>query len=586
MRTKLCLLIGLWVAIVLPAEAFAQWTSVGDGIDYQHFSSAGPNNVFVARMARANTNAFIESSIGQGKTVGGTEIMTSQAARYDDAIGYWGQVWGNRNDVVVAINGSFYNTTTGVPESGLVHSGWYCKRYDNLGGQSGFAWTLNRAAFIGDCVTHHSWKQLITYVSDGSVTQEFQGINVAPADGQITLFMPQYDTDTNTDNTVTEVVLDMSRPSLLMPTPSMCTGVVKQIRQNAGSTPLQFDQVVLSAKGSAATTLLAYATVGDTIGISQEIHSYDTSCATPVSLDWTKTYGAISGNFVFLRNGNIMPTTNPGLTNDDPRTAIGYNADYIFFLVVDGRSVQSIGMSTDDMGVFFRDTLGATDAVNQDGGGSSTMVVNGTVVNDPSDGSQRSVANGMLMCNLFARSLSTTYAANDGVQANTTASVRLGPGTNYAVSTTVAANTQGTVQEHALKGVAAKATNWWKVAFGSTVGWVDEAQISAYAAPTTCHVDSIVLSTVTSAGKKKGRATVTIKDNNGGPVANATVTGQFTGNYNETRSGVTNSSGVAVIDTVTALKLKTVTFTFCVTNVTHATLTYDSGANVETCDSY
>ena len=72
----------------------------------------------------------------------------------------------------------------------------------------------------------------------------------------------------------------------------------------------------------------------------------------------------------------------------------------------------------------------------------------------------------------------------------------------------------------------------------------------------------------------------------GDPVANATVTGQFTGNYNETRSGVTNSSGVAVIDTATAIKLKTIHFTFCVTNVTHATLTYDPNANVETCKSY
>ncbi len=67
---------------------------------------------------------------------------------------------------------------------------------------------------------------------------------------------------------------------------------------------------------------------------------------------------------------------------------------------------------------------------------------------------------------------------------------------------------------------------------------------------------------------------------------NATVTGQFTGNYNETCSAVTNSSGVAVIDTATAIKLKTIHFTFCVTNVTHATLTYDPNANVETCDSY
>jgi len=587
MKRKSLLLCGLAAAVLWPTMALAAWTSVGDGIEYQKFTLSDPNNVYVARMARANTNAYIESTIGQGRTSGGTEIMSSQAARYDDAIGYWNQVWGNRNDVVVAINGSFYNTSTGVPPSGMVHSGWYDKRYDNLGGQSGFAWTLNRAAFIGDCVTHFSWKQLIYYISDGSVSQEFQGINVAPGDNQITIFTPQYDTDTGTDSTVTEVLVEMSRPALLMPTPATCNGVVKQIIQNTGSTQIPFDCVVLSAKGTAATTLLNYAHVGDTIGISQEIHSYDVSCATQVSLDWTKTYGAVSGNFVFLRNSVIQPTTNAGLIIDDPRTAIGYNSDYVFFFVVDGRSAQSIGMTTDDMGAFFRDTLGATDAVNQDGGGSSVMIVNGTVMNDPSDGAERSVANGMLMCNLVAKSLSTTYAANDLVRTNTTASVRLGPGSNYASIASLASATQGTIQDHTLKGVAAKATNWWKVAFPTVTGWVDETQLTAFTAPTTCHVDSIVLSQVNAgAGKKRGRATVTIKDNNGDLVANATVTGQFTGDFNETDSAVTNSSGVAVIDTVATVKAPSVSFTFCVTNVTHATLTYNSGDNVETCDSY
>jgi hypothetical protein len=585
MRSKHLFLWAVSILMVAPPFALAQWTAVGDGIEYQKFTLPDPNNVFVARMARANTNAYIESTIGQGRTPGGTEIMSSQAARYDDAIGYWGQVWGNRNNVVVAVNGSFFESD-GVPFSGLVHSGWYDKRYDNLGGQSGFAWTLNRAAFIGDCVTHYSWKQLIVYITDGSVTQEFQGINVAPGDNQITIFTPQYDTDTNTDSTVTEVLVEMARPALLMPTPATCNGVVKQIRQNLGSTQIPFDCVVLSAKGTAATTLLNYAHVGDTIGISQEIHSYDVSCATQVSLDWTKTYGAVSGNFVFLRDGVILPTDNAGLIIDDPRTAIGYNSDYIFFFVVDGRSAQSIGMTTNDMGVFFRDTLGATHAVNQDGGGSSVMIVNGTVMNDPSDGSERSVANGMLMCNLVAKSVSTTYAANDTVRTNTTAAVRLGPGSNYASIASLASGTTGTVQDHAMKGVAAKATNWWKVAFPTATGWVDENQISASAPATTSHVDSIVLTTVNVSGKKKGRATVTIKDNNGDPVANATVTGQFTGDYNETRSAVTNSSGVAVIDTVATIKAKTVHFTFCVTNVTHATLTYNASANVETCDSY
>lgn len=101
---------------------------------------------------------------------------------------------------------------------------------------------------------------------------------------------------------------------------------------------------------------------------------------------------------------------------------------------------------------------------------------------------------------------------------------------------------------------------------------------------TTMHVDSIDLDTTGWGSKKKGRATVRILDNLGAPVAGATVTGTFSGSYNETRSATTDSNGVAVLKT--NKKKRNPVFTFCVDNVTHGTLTYDSGDNVETCDSY
>jgi len=102
---------------------------------------------------------------------------------------------------------------------------------------------------------------------------------------------------------------------------------------------------------------------------------------------------------------------------------------------------------------------------------------------------------------------------------------------------------------------------------------------------TTTHVESIVCGIVAGTqGKKYGRVTVTIYNNCGNPVSGANVTGTFTGSYNETRSGTTDGSGVAVITTTT--QVKSPAYTFCVNNVTHATLTYAPGDNVETCDSY
>ena len=83
----------------------------------------------------------------------------------------------------------------------------------------------------------------------------------------------------------------------------------------------------------------------------------------------------------------------------NPRTAIGIKADGTYLLAVsDGRTDESEGLSLYELAEFMR-SMGAVTAYNLDGGGSSTMVFNGTVVNDPTggraghgSGSERSVS--------------------------------------------------------------------------------------------------------------------------------------------------------------------------------------------------
>ena len=69
-----------------------------------------------------------------------------------------------------------------------------------------------------------------------------------------------------------------------------------------------------------------------------------------------------------------------------PRTMIGLDASRAIWLVaVDGRQPDhSIGMTFDDLQRLC-DRLLLTDALNLDGGGSTTMVVKGEIVNKPSD---------------------------------------------------------------------------------------------------------------------------------------------------------------------------------------------------------
>ncbi len=82
-----------------------------------------------------------------------------------------------------------------------------------------------------------------------------------------------------------------------------------------------------------------------------------------------------------------------------PRTFVAVNRDQsrIWLCTVDGRQEDSIGMTFADMAEFLL-SLGAWDAINLDGGGSTTMVVDGHIVNSPSDlTGERAVANVLLL---------------------------------------------------------------------------------------------------------------------------------------------------------------------------------------------
>lgn len=83
-----------------------------------------------------------------------------------------------------------------------------------------------------------------------------------------------------------------------------------------------------------------------------------------------------------------------------PRTAVGYDPDRrrLWLVVVDGRQPpHSSGMTLPELAALLQ-ALGASEAVNLDGGGSSVMVVRGRVVNRPSDGEgERPVVNALAL---------------------------------------------------------------------------------------------------------------------------------------------------------------------------------------------
>jgi hypothetical protein len=104
----------------------------------------------------------------------------------------------------------------------------------------------------------------------------------------------------------------------------------------------------------------------------------------------------VSGHPTLLDDGMYVGNQgDPLCTNRHPRTAVGITQDHktMIWAVVDGRASTRIGMTCQETAALLREFQG-WDAVNLDGGGSSTMWLQGVgVVNQPSDGSARTVAN-------------------------------------------------------------------------------------------------------------------------------------------------------------------------------------------------
>jgi hypothetical protein len=529
------------------ATANDEWQTLAAGIDYREYHLSTPNNVFVARMTTYTSTLTntLETSIALGKLSTGRETVRSMAGRYDQAINYAGAQWGARNKVVVAINGFYFDPYTGVPWSGLVHSGWYAKHFDDAESQLGFAWMMNRYPIIGEGVYTDPSKQIVNYVRAGA-SQTLDAINLRQQNDQLVLFTPQFDKatpifdpDEATYDTVVEALIELPvRPTLIIPDPKYVTGVVKEIFIDQGETPIPFDHVVLSATGAEAVILKNNLQVGDEVHFSQEVSTYPSK----PKYDWTKTYAGIGGAFYFLKNGEVNGyPDNSGAFVRAPRTAIAYNEKDLFFIVVDGRDPSwSVGMNMQELGAFARDTLGATDGVALDGGGSSTMLVDGEVVNNtfcnnvfcepkvflplaltsqtltqthslsaeemsmiqltrqdeagqmefitaevsPSSRLTRQVADGMLMVAVEPFTHTVSLTADDFITTTMPTEVRLGPGSNYEVLEFIPENESGVVLPHPLNGVLAKDANWWKVKFGAIQGWVREEALATVTPPT------------------------------------------------------------------------------------------------------
>ncbi|MBP5739245.1 MAG: phosphodiester glycosidase family protein [Abditibacteriota bacterium] len=463
--------------LLLSNTAFA-WETIGDGIEYQQWSIAGPNNVFVTRMDRSNTNAGIAMTQAND-SYKGNQTVRSQMSDNDGRMFFDGVEWGKRYKPIAGVNGDAYlsgGTTRAIRiNDGHLTTSMY--HDDDIWGA--FYWTADRQALHSSSYNKGS-SIALTY--GDNTTVNVVDVNVAAADNSYTMYNAKYGLRTPSDSSVRDMLVHLGKPN----TVGVSTGTVRSFT-SGGGTVIPFDCCVITAKGTAATEMTSKAKVGDTVTINISAFGSLANHTTRVNLP-ANTLAAVTGWQTVLENGVIMPYPGFGVITDrHPRTVVAYNNQYVFFMVCDGRrSGVSIGMTGAEMGDFCKNTLGATNAVCLDGGGSSTMVTNGTVRNRPSDGSERAVANGLMMYNILPKSKSSKLSPCQQITASASSlSVRRGPGTNYSAITTVSSGTSGRVTTHTMNGIMSGGIYWWEVKVGSTTGWVSETYLTAGAKDTT-----------------------------------------------------------------------------------------------------
>jgi hypothetical protein len=128
----------------------------------------------------------------------------------------------------------------------------------------------------------------------------------------------------------------------------------------------------------------------------------DVTVAVGLRPQWPDVADALGGGPALVRRGRPIFDAHEGFTSGHltfrhPRTAVGQRpSGRVLLVAVDGRSSASMGVPIWELALEMV-RLGAETAISLDGGGSTTMAFNGRVLNDPSDGAERALAEGLMI---------------------------------------------------------------------------------------------------------------------------------------------------------------------------------------------
>lgn len=334
-------------------------TNVGPGVVYKRIiAPAVPWSINVLEVDLKDSTIFFETVKAKDK-LQGFETVSSMAERND----YDGHT------VVGAVNGDFYNTGNGVPTNMQISKGEIVK---GTNGRPVIGFDINNLPFIGK--VNYSG-EIIN--KDSSIA----GINTSRGTDQLILYNHFFGASTETNNFGTEISISPFDNWLVNDT-IRCLVINKE--DGIGSMDITDTTAVLSGHGISKEYLDNVVSVGDTIKLINKL------------APWISKLKELVGGYPqIVTNGN---NTGDNVSRE-PRTSIGFSEDTtkLYIFTVDGRAPGfSVGMTFSEFADFMI-ANGVYTGLNLDGGGSTTMVLRDSVVNSPSNGSERAVSNGLLI---------------------------------------------------------------------------------------------------------------------------------------------------------------------------------------------
>ena len=334
-------------------SAIAPGVAIYQIFDQSLLHPAGPIAVRILRIDPQRVR--LKSALAQEKIVG-TETVTAMA---------------DRHGAIAAINAGFF-APNGDPTGLLQVDGELVSDTARPRGAIAVDVDANgRTRLLFDVVT----AQARVVFGDGQAVP-IAGVDTVRHRGKLMLFTPKYHDHTDTAANGIEWVVAGSPPA------------VRERRMDAGSTPIPADGFVLSFGGLEPPPPLDRLDVGAQVRIERR---FVTRHGTPPEA-WAESDHLIGGAGLLVRDGRhveewAIEDLRPGFTTErHPRTVVGTDsAGDLWLVTIDGRNAQlSVGMTFAELQRLAR-RLKLVNALNLDGGGSTTMVVRGAIVNHPSD---------------------------------------------------------------------------------------------------------------------------------------------------------------------------------------------------------